>query len=316
MGGAYDYSTYSRKVEQFCSRDWDSIIKDLKRQKWGKKLDEDKLRMVCFKASWMMNVLHDGFGVPRLTREFQNPPSASHNATQDLADSAKSHGFLDPFTSVDMIGGVEVSWTLGKVVLYSSSTVNSVNLPMDKEIDEADAKYMVGFGPNNNRLYTEGEFYTPSGLVVPIASSGALARLSESFAMGRRLPGLLLLLTMVCVAIWLVMGKDRRTRILAHTTRKWFKKRRRVMGASGVYERLEAGEGDDDDYDDEGVGGRAWALQELKPPRPTSSGNAGSSPRFDISHVGMAATSSVGRSESRERLSRPGSRSEYRGKRI
>lgn len=314
MGGAYDYSTYSRKVEEFCSRDWDSIVKDLKRQKWGKKLDEDKLRMVCFKASWMMNVLHDGFGVPRLTREFENPPSSSHNTTQDLADSAKSHGFLDPFTSVDRIGGVEVSWTLGKVVLYSSSTVNSLNVPAGKEIGDADAMYMVGFGPNNNRLYSEGEFYTTSGLVVPMASTGALARLSESFAMGRRIPGLILLLTMICVAVWLVMGKERRTRILGSTTRKWFKKKRRVMGASGVYERLEAGDGEDEDFDD-GVGGRAWALQELKPPRPPSSGHAGSSPRFDMSHIGVAATSSFGRSESRERLSRPGSRSEYRGKR-
>jgi Golgi nucleoside diphosphatase len=305
MGGSYDYATYSKQVEQFCARDWDSIVTDLKRHKWGKKLDEEKVRMVCFKASWMMNVLHDGFGVPRLTREFDTPPESSHNSTQDLLDSAKSHGFLQPFTSVDRIAGVEVSWTLGKVVLYSSSTVNSVNTP---QTDNVDSKYMVGFGPNNAHLYTDGEFYAPSGLVVPLASSGALARLSESFAVGRRIPGLLLFLTMICLVAWLVIGKDKRNSILASTTRKWFKKRRKVMGASGVYERLEAGEGEDD-YD-EGIGGRAWALQELKPAKSNASGHA--SPHFETAG---AATSSIGRSESRERLpSRPGSRSEYQGR--
>lgn len=36
MGGAYDYATYSEKVEQFCSRDWESIMIDLRRQKWGR----------------------------------------------------------------------------------------------------------------------------------------------------------------------------------------------------------------------------------------------------------------------------------------
>jgi golgi apyrase len=303
MGGTYDYATYSGKVEQFCSRDWESIVTDLRRQKWGKKMDEEKVRMVCFKAAWMMNVLHDGFGVPRLTREFNSPPHSSHNSTQDLLDSAKDHGYTDPFTSVDKIDGIEVSWTLGKVVLYSSSTVNSVNVPMAEQLEDIDEKYMVGFGPNNERLYLEGEFYSPSGKVLS-SSSGALSRLSESFAMTRRIPGLLLIFTMICVAVWLVVGKDRRTKILGMTTRKWFRKRRRVMGASGIYERLEAGEGDDDEFD-EGVGGRAWALRELNPKRPVL---GGTSPRLD--KPGFGAASSIGRSESRERLpSRPVSRS-------
>lgn len=313
MGGTYDYATYSYKVEQFCSRPWDDILVDLKRHKWGKKLDEEKVRMVCFKAAWMMNVLHDGFGVPRLSKEFRTPPHSSHNSTQDLIDSAKSHGYLDPFQSVDRIGDQEVSWTLGKVVLYSSSTINSANIPAGKEIEESDAKYMVGFGPNNAHMYTNGEFYSPSGLVVTLASSGALARLSESF--GRRIPGLLLFVTMIAVAIWLVIGKDRRNKFLSVTTRKWFKKRRKVMGASGVYERLEAGDGDDEEFD-EGVGGRAWALQELKPPKKSSSSASGSaSPRFDVTSGGVTPYS-IGRSESRERLpSRPGSRSEFLGRR-
>ena len=124
---------------------------------------------------------------------------------------------------------------------------------------------------------------------------------------------------MIAVAIWLVIGKERRNKVLTMTTRKWFKKRRKVMGASGVYERLEAGDGDDDEEFDEGVGGRAWALQELKPPKPqkisSSSASGSASPMFDVT-TGGAAPYSIGRSESRERLpSRPGSRSEFLGRR-
>jgi len=304
MGGSYDYATYSSKVEAFCARDWESILVDLKRQKWGKKLDEDKVRMVCFKAAWIMNVLHEGFGVPRIAREFRPPPpaDANHNSTQDLIDSAKNHGFLDPFQSVDRIRGIEVSWTLGKMVLYASSTINGAH--PHAENGQVGVEHMVGFGPNNDRLYTDGEFYAPSGSVVPI-SSGPFSRLRGSF--GHRIPGLLLMLTMVCVVVWLLIGKDGRNRVLESTTRKWFRKRRKVMDASGVYERLEAGEMEDEDQE---VGGRAWALQELKPSK-VQMDRASLSPRLDGVNSGIFAAS-IGRSESRERLpSRPESRMEY-----
>jgi hypothetical protein len=192
------------------------------------------------------------------------------------------------------------------MVLYASSTIDSINIPSTKEIDDVDVKYMVGFGPNNNHLYTDGEFYTPTGSVVDLPSDGPLSRLTE--VMGHRVPGLLLFLTMICVAIWLVIGKDRRNRVLGATTRKWFKKRRKVMGASGIYERLEAGDVDDE-FEEGEVGGRAWALQELKPQNMEVASVSGSaSPRFD---AGVMGVSSLGRSESRERLpSRPVSRSD------
>lgn len=88
------------------------------------------------------------------------------------------------------------------------------------------------------------------------------------------------------------------------------------MGAGGIYERLEAGEIDED----EGIGGRAWALQELKPPKVQFDGSSTSgsaSPKYDGVSVNVAAaTSSIGRSESRERLpSRQGSRVDLKGRR-
>jgi len=307
MGGTYDYATYSQKVQKFCARDWRSIQRDLKSGKWGKKLDEDKVQVLCFKAAWMMNVLHDGFGIPRLTREFTNP-SAGHNTTTDLIDSARNHGFLDPFTSVDKIGGVEVSWTLGKMVLYSSSTIGRVVGPMESP---EDIYHMVGFGPNNDDLYSQGEFYDPTGLVVSGGAAGALGHLKD--IMGRRIPGLLLFFTTILVVIWIAIGKEGRNKVKDSTTRKWFKKRRKVMGASGIYERLEAGEVEEDV--DDGIGGRQWALQELKPPT-SRVATPVPSPRLDGTASSLFAVSNIGRNESRERLSRPVSRDESKGRHL
>ena len=56
MGGAYDYVTYSQKVEAFCARPWREIQIDIDQHTWGHKMDEETVGMLCFKASWMMNV--------------------------------------------------------------------------------------------------------------------------------------------------------------------------------------------------------------------------------------------------------------------
>ncbi|KAJ2339087.1 Golgi apyrase [Coemansia erecta] len=53
--------------------------------------------MQCFKAAWLVNVLHSGFGVPR---------EAS------------------PFQSVQQVGETEVSWTLGALLLRVSRQIH------------------------------------------------------------------------------------------------------------------------------------------------------------------------------------------------
>lgn len=63
---AYDFKTYQERVNEFCSQDWDKISHGIEKEKWGGKVDEEKAREVCFKASWIINMLHDGIGVPRV----------------------------------------------------------------------------------------------------------------------------------------------------------------------------------------------------------------------------------------------------------
>ncbi len=129
---AYDFTTYQKRVRDFCSQDWTTIAHLDKR----KKIDAKVAQEACFKASWLINVLHEGIGIPRIDLE-KMPPGV--NASKSVLDSAKEKGFLDPFQPVDRIEDIEVSWTLGKMLLYAAGQIppknGNDNLP-------------VGFGSN------------------------------------------------------------------------------------------------------------------------------------------------------------------------
>ncbi|KAL2140082.1 hypothetical protein VTI28DRAFT_4261 [Corynascus sepedonium] len=129
---AYDFASYQQRVKEFCSRDWDQIkAKTSNRKEDGTKIAQE----ACFKASWLINVLHEGIGVPRIGLEAI--PKA--NASKGALEHAKEKGFLEPFQPVDKIDGIEVSWTLGKMVLYAAGQIPPAT---------RDDRYPVGFGSN------------------------------------------------------------------------------------------------------------------------------------------------------------------------
>lgn len=133
---AYDFNTYQQRVDEFCSQGWDTIEAGLAANKWGDSVDGKTIMEVCFKASWLINVLHDGIGIPRVGLETL---PEGFNGTKEVLDHAKEKGFLDPFQAVDKIDGTEVSWTLGKMVLYAAG-----------QIEPRNAALPVGFGSNIN----------------------------------------------------------------------------------------------------------------------------------------------------------------------
>lgn len=115
---AYDLKAYQTQVEEFCTKDWNAIVSKVD----ARKKDKDHVKNAqeaCFKASWLINVLHDGVGIPRLGLEHTTHANASKGALED----AKEKGFLDPFQPVDKIDGIEVSWTLGPMVLYAAGQI-------------------------------------------------------------------------------------------------------------------------------------------------------------------------------------------------
>lgn len=130
----YDLIAYEQEVNNFCSQDWSVIENGLDKRKKTLEEKAENAREACFKASWLINVLYEGIGIPRIG--LGDAPSHKVNATKAL-EKARDKGFLDPFQPIDTIGGVEVSWTLGKMVLYAAGQIPPKESPLP-----------VGFGSN------------------------------------------------------------------------------------------------------------------------------------------------------------------------
>ncbi|KAH6607926.1 nucleoside phosphatase gda1 cd39 [Trichoderma cornu-damae] len=131
----YDLVSYEQEVNDFCSQDWSVIESGLDKRKKTLEEKAENAREACFKASWLINVLYEGIGIPRIG--LGDVPGQKVNATKGAVEKAKGKEFLDPFQPIDTIGGVEVSWTLGKMVLYAAGQIPPQGSPLP-----------VGFGSN------------------------------------------------------------------------------------------------------------------------------------------------------------------------
>ena len=203
---AYDFNTYQQRVSDFCSQDWDVIRKGIDKHEWGKKVDEQTAIEVCFKASWLINILHEGIGIPRVGLEAT--PDSTHNGTKKVLDNAKEKGFTASFQAVNKIDNTEVSWTLGKMVLYASSQV-----PPSK----ADA-LPVGFG--SNVLGVPDDFQYAGSIDTVYADNSNSTSSQDHWhsnffraSSPRRVPGFLLFLFILSIAVYLLCGRSRRHRI-------------------------------------------------------------------------------------------------------
>ena len=297
---AYDFMTYQNRVSEFCSKDWTEIAKAVEEHEWGKKVDEKTAVEVCFKASWLINVLHEGIGIPRTGLEETNNPSSStnpKNGTKDVLNAAKEKGFMESFHAVDEIADTDVSWTLGKALLYASS-----------QIIEGDPELPVGFGSNarekgvkipDDFQYAALPFRIESSSILPSSSSvpssaqnstttsisaiptttsphpttpSSAPSSSEtpppqksspwktlpSLPTHHRLPGLLLFSLIALLLLFFLLGRERRTRLYRRLTG-----RRSSPGASSSslpgmkYERVG---GDDVEAGDFELGG--WGVDD------------------------------------------------------
>ncbi|KAF8205603.1 nucleoside phosphatase family-domain-containing protein [Mycena galopus ATCC 62051] len=143
LGGPYDFVQYERAASKFCARPWANIVTEHEESRarnhllagdgevekdgkvvevgnWSDKVELSRLQMQCFKAAWVANVLHEGIGMPRII-------DVDGNNTTDgekVAKQAENKGLGRPtFQSVDTVGDIAISWTLGKMVLEASKEV-------------------------------------------------------------------------------------------------------------------------------------------------------------------------------------------------
>lgn len=201
---AYDFNTYQQRVSEFCSQDWDIIRKGIDKHEWGKKVDEQTAIEVCFKASWLINILHEGIGIPRVGLEAT--PDSMHNGTKKVLDNAKDKGFTASFQAVNKIDNTEVSWTLGKMVLYASSQVPP---PEDNALP-------VGFGSNVPGIPADFQYAGSAAILNMDNSTSAEDHWHSSLfraSSPRRIPGFILFLFILSIAVYLLCGRSRRQRI-------------------------------------------------------------------------------------------------------
>jgi golgi apyrase len=146
LGGPYDVVQYERAASEFCAQDWSQIVQkheESRRKgalggdgeiledgqvvstgKWGDKVEISRLQMQCFKAAWLVNVLHEGIGLPRIV----DPGGNSTTDGDKVAQQAEDKGLGRPqFQSMDSVGDIAISWTLGKMVLEASKEVPALS---------------------------------------------------------------------------------------------------------------------------------------------------------------------------------------------
>ncbi|KAF8517556.1 nucleoside phosphatase family-domain-containing protein [Hysterangium stoloniferum] len=176
LGGAYDVVQYEQAASHFCSRTWDDLVHQHEASRasghiggdgevssggqivgvghWGKGLELSRLKMQCFKASWIVNVLHEGLGLPRIVDPGGNQTVGGADAKQ----KADQKGLGRPiFQSADTVGDTAISWPLGKIVLEASQEVPAVSASIPPLHDPLDTSVAGG-----------GESTTTSGKTPPL----------------------------------------------------------------------------------------------------------------------------------------------------
>lgn len=125
LGGVYDFMEYEKKASDYCGRDWSLVLAD---KPDISAAEIHRYQMQCFKSAWIVNILHEGIEIPRIEN-----PSGHHNLTEDqelleqTIESVEAKNWNPPFQSIDTINDIQVSWTLGAMLLHVSTKIPLVD---------------------------------------------------------------------------------------------------------------------------------------------------------------------------------------------
>ncbi|KAF4634113.1 hypothetical protein G7Y89_g4001 [Cudoniella acicularis] len=201
---AYNFVAYQKLVQDFCATEWDDIQSGVAKEKWGPKVTPKIAQEICFKASWLISVLHDGIGIPRVGIE-KGVDAPGYNKTKEVAAHGKDKTFLDPFQAVNKIDGMEVSWTLGKMVLYAAGQIP----PSSHEAGP------VGFGSNVVGIPADFQEAGSNSNPVPIGDDDSWSEAAEDLAEkahSRSTPGFLLFMLILIFIGYIFRKRERRMR--------------------------------------------------------------------------------------------------------
>ncbi|ORX96619.1 hypothetical protein K493DRAFT_314418 [Basidiobolus meristosporus CBS 931.73] len=112
LGGQYDYVEFERRASKFCATTWDEMVEGLEQTNvYAPSVDEERLEKQCFKSAWLVNILHEGLGLPRIT-----DPDGSKVNIEIVEEKKRAN-----FQSIDTVNNFPISWTLGAVLLEGVS---------------------------------------------------------------------------------------------------------------------------------------------------------------------------------------------------
>jgi Golgi apyrase len=143
LGGAYNFLNYEKAASNFCASNWNAIVSRYRASSSqdttgnqentaghadaviiGKRENDvelARLEMQCFKAAWIVNILHEGLGLPR-SAELKDASLA--DIPHDNRKEAIKGASAPTFQSLDTIEDTAVSWSLGTMILEASQEVS------------------------------------------------------------------------------------------------------------------------------------------------------------------------------------------------
>ncbi|GAA5865297.1 hypothetical protein JCM3774_004931 [Rhodotorula dairenensis] len=163
--GVYDYVAFEKHAIEFCGRDWQEILRDHRdgRGAWKDNVELSRLETQCFKAAWIINVLHEGIGVPRII-DRGGKGDGKNQTEKGISKAVDKHLVDQPphFQSLNEVNDVAISWTLGKMVLEVSK--GSTELPaLDPHLPHHPSDPSpLPVGPDYNGSKGEWAGHTPS----------------------------------------------------------------------------------------------------------------------------------------------------------
>lgn len=211
MGGRFDTGKLEEKVKVFCETPWTELKKSHKNsgENGGRKLSLGEMQDLCIRASWILNMVDNGLGLPSSVslKEGKHLDDVGHDESLDQ--------YLNPLQSVSEINGSKYSWTLGRAILYASSEQGvggNAGIRM-KSTDHSSSLFL--FGNNNAR-----PAFNPSSKEVTHKGHDDDNDNDDGYDWddmfehrSNRLWGSLLFLLILVVIVYLLLGKVRRAQI-------------------------------------------------------------------------------------------------------
>ncbi|KAI9145193.1 nucleoside phosphatase family-domain-containing protein [Paraphysoderma sedebokerense] len=166
-GGTFIPEVFRKRASEFCSTPWVNIEKMVQEGKFPNRIIEPSRAVhQCFKASWLQNVLHEGFGVPKKSvpdgTDLSSicpatiiPPVQTPVVTESTSNSKSS--CVTPkttnFHSVNAIADVPITWTLGAMLIHAASFIHSVDQSHSSTSSSTSPINSLFDDPRNNNLY-------------------------------------------------------------------------------------------------------------------------------------------------------------------